>query len=129
MNLEAKLKNVQAALKQVDWLSTEEHIDYDLDNSSGALFLNGRIAFLNNTILEFIESITPERHRYRYQYMQQDGSLIFRYDNVPHHRQLVTFPHHKHYPDQVVESNPVDLKQVIEEIIEIFATSSLLENE
>ena len=122
MNLEAKLKNVQAALKQVDWFSTEEHIDYDLDNSSGALFLNERIVFLNNTILQFTESITPERHRYRFQYMQKDGSLIFRYDNVPHHRQLATFPHHKHYPDQVVESNPIDLKQVFEEIIEMFVT-------
>lgn len=69
MNLEARFKDIQAALKQVDWLSTEEHVDYDLDNSSGALFINGRITFLNDNILEFTESITQERHRYHFQYM------------------------------------------------------------
>src|SRR3990172_9382704 len=117
MNLERKLKDIQVALKQIDWYSIEEHIDYDMDGLLGTLFLNGKVELFNDTTIEFTESITPERHRYRYQYMKKDGDLIFRYDNVPHHRQLSTFPHHKHYPNRVVESKPVDFRHCIDEVI------------
>jgi hypothetical protein len=123
MNLERRLRDIQVALKQADWFSTEEHVDYDVDLSSGVLFINGKVIFFNDTILEFTESITPDRHRYRYQYMNIDGSLIFRYDNVPHHREIATFPHHKHYPEKVIKSRSVNLRQVIEEIIELLVTS------
>lgn len=34
--------------------------------------------------------------RYSYQYQDTDEHLIFRYDNVPHHPQVATYPHHKH---------------------------------
>ncbi len=36
----------------------------------------------------------------------------------PHYRQIATFPDHKHVGETVHESQPVSLKQVIEEIIE-----------
>lgn len=31
MNLDRKLKDLQVALKQASWFSTEEHVDYDVD--------------------------------------------------------------------------------------------------
>jgi hypothetical protein len=123
MNLERRLEDIRAALKQIDWFSTDEQVDYDLDASSGTLFLRGKISMFNDTILEFTESITPGWLRYRYQYMRKDGGLIFRYDNIGHYPDMITFPHHKHYPDRVVESEPADLRRVVEEIIELFATS------
>ena len=39
-------------------------------------------------------------------------------NNVPHHSDLSTFPHHKHLSNSVVESGPVNLRDVVEEIIE-----------
>jgi len=33
---------------------------------------------------------------YSFHVMQFDGTNVFRYDNAPHHREVVTFPHHKH---------------------------------
>ena len=50
--------------------------------------------------------------------MEDNGNLIFLYDNVPHHPQLSTFPDHKHDKTTTTESGPVDLKQVVEEIID-----------
>ena len=123
MKLEKRFKHLQIALKIADWFSTEEHIDYDVDFASECLFIDGKMTFFDSTILEFTESITPDRFRYRYQYMHADGSLIFRYDNVPHHREIATFPHHKHIHDQVVESHIISLRQVIEEIVELLTVS------
>jgi len=111
MNLESRLKDIHIALKLADWFSTEERIDYNIDPSLGFLFTDGKIVFLDNTILEFTESITPERFMYRYQYMKADGSLIFRYDNVPHHPEVSTFSDHKHYHNKIVESSSASLKQ------------------
>ena len=119
MKLEKRLKDIQIALKLADWFSVDQHIDYDFDLSSGVLFAEGKVVFYTDDVLEFTESITPEKIRYRYQYMKADGSLIFRYDNAPHHREISTFPEHKHYPATIVESAPVNLKRVLEEIIDI----------
>lgn len=33
---------------------------------------------------------------YSFQFMNLDGSTIFRYDNSEHHHGLPNFPHHKH---------------------------------
>jgi len=119
MNLESRLKDILIACKVAEWHSTDLVIEYDLDISLGILFAEGRVEFYNGSILEFTESITPDRFRYRYQYMNTDGSLIFRYDNVPHHPEIASFPDHKHYSDKVVECEAVDLRQAIEEIISI----------
>ncbi len=32
-------------------------------------------------------------------------------------------PHHKHYPEKVMESQPVELRQVLEEVIEMLVMS------
>ncbi len=115
---EKKLHEIRIALKVADWLSVEEHIDYDVDHSLGILFIDGCIRFIDTTRLEFTESINPERCRYRFQYMDVDGNIIFRYDNAPHHRDIATFPDHKHVGDAVCESPSISLRQVIEEIVE-----------
>ncbi|RLC16038.1 MAG: hypothetical protein DRI57_11875 [Deltaproteobacteria bacterium] len=104
MNPEMRERNIRDALKVADWYSTEITVDYNSDMALGVLFADGRIVFYDSTVLEFTESVTPERIRYRYHYMKADGTLIFRYDNVPHHRDIRTFPDHKHCPGRVVES-------------------------
>ncbi len=119
MNLDLRLQDILIACKIADWYSTDITTDYDLDLSLGVLFADGKIAFYDGSVLEFTESISPDRFKYRYHYMDGDGKLIFRYDNVPHHREIASFPDHKHYPGKIVESEPVNLRQVVEEIINI----------
>jgi len=119
MNIEEKQREIWKALKLAEWHSKDVSIDYNFDVHIGSLFADGSVVFFDDTILEFTESITPEREKYRYQYMDENGSLIFRYDNTPHHKDIKTFPNHKHCRDKVRESERANLKQVIEEIIEL----------
>ncbi|MEJ5199337.1 MAG: DUF6516 family protein [Anaerolineae bacterium] len=46
------------------------------------------------------------------------GQRVFRYDNAPHHPEIVTFPHHKHIgpQDRVAPSDQPSLSQVLAEI-------------
>lgn len=87
-------------------------------------FVEGRLRFYDGSLLEFDELLivrNDEVHKIRYSYHYQDSNekLIFRYDNAPHFRHIITYPHHKHIggeEDQVVPSSPPDLDVVLREI-------------
>ncbi len=80
-----------------------------------------RLRFYNGSQLQIVEKLVVERYtiiksRYVYHYQQSDGILIFRYDNVPHHPEIETHPHHKHVGDATVATQPPDLSEVLHEI-------------
>lgn len=59
----------------------------------------------------------PEILRYSYTYIK-DTVHIFRYDNAPHHRDISTFPHHKHLgsAETPASANKPSLAQVFAEV-------------
>ena len=57
--------------------------------------------------------------RYAYHYQDKDDELIFRYDNVPHHPEVKTHPHHKHVGNKILPTQPPDLSEVLREIDEM----------
>jgi len=44
--------------------------------------------------------------------------MCLRYDNAPHHRELKTFPDHKHYGTIINELETPTLKEFVKELIE-----------
>ncbi len=52
---------------------------------------------------------------YRYHFQDQNNQLIFRYDSTPHFPDLVSFPHHKHLPDDVIAVDKPSLNEVLQE--------------
>jgi hypothetical protein len=82
-------------------------------------FISGSIIFDNGYRLDFMEvkdiDILP-KIKYRYQYMDADLTLIFRYDNAQHHRHIETFPHHKHGPGEPQACSEPTLFDVLLEI-------------
>ena len=96
-------------------------ITYDKRSSYIGL-IRGDIYFLDNSRLHIREFVNVqqgvERYMYAYHYQRSDGSLVFRYDNVPHFPSLTTFPDHKHEGDEsnVVSATAPDLQAVLIEI-------------
>ncbi|MEB3311143.1 MAG: DUF6516 family protein [Snowella sp.] len=90
-------------------------------------FIGGNITFIDGSrlyIREFVEvEINVNRGKYSYQYINQKGDLIFRYDNAPHHQKLnlSSFLHHKHdrQEDNIVTSKAPFLEEVFQEIEDI----------
>jgi len=54
--------------------------------------------------------------KYRYHYMTSDDKPVFRYDNAPHHREVATWPEHKHVPGGVLASARPSIAAVLAEI-------------
>jgi hypothetical protein len=87
-----------------------------------------RLRFHDDSQLTIVEKLIVERFtiikaRYAYHYQQADGALVFRYDNVPHHPEIKTHPHHKHIGDSIVATQPPDLGEVLREIDSILYTT------
>lgn len=90
--------------------------------SRGIGHLTGRVRFADGSLLEFEEEVRPTGKRqlskghYSYHYQSENGATIFRYDNAAHHREVKSFPHHKHVGDKVQAAAAPDLHKVLQEI-------------
>ena len=88
-------------------------------------FIEGKITFLNGSTLDFGEVKNVKynpKMKYRYHYMDEDKNLIFRYDNADHHKEIATFPHHKHAPNGIEESEEPDIEDIMKEITSIITS-------
>ena len=112
------LKN--ASIIKTFEIETEKRADTLGLIRSNVTFIDGSRLYIR----EFVEiEISINRGKYSYQYINQKGDLIFRYDNAPHHQKLnlPSFPHHKHdrQEDKIITSNAPFLEEVIQEIEQI----------
>ena len=85
-----------------------------LDFSSGQDFYYYKIKIdvIDSTILFIREYVSSTEHAYSYHWQDPKGQLIIRWDNSPHHKNLKTFPHHKHTPN-IEESYETNISDVI----------------
>ncbi|OGL42676.1 MAG: hypothetical protein A2042_09495 [Candidatus Schekmanbacteria bacterium GWA2_38_11] len=88
--------------------------------------ITGIITFTNSTRLNFKEFIAIESGdvvilKYGYNYSDENGSLIFRYDNAldPKAKKLSTYPEHKHIFKKILPAKRPTLKEVLREIADI----------
>lgn len=79
--------------------------------------------FLKNDTLVFIkEYVDTFERNYSYHWQNKKDELIVRWDNAPHHKHLITYPHHYHKNNEVFESfdiNYISIFKVIEKSIDI----------
>jgi len=54
--------------------------------------------------------------KYAYHWQNKDGILIIRWDNAPHWKNVIAFPHHKHVErlENVEDSNVRNIEQALE---------------
>ena len=97
--------------------------DFDAPQPSRSLGrIAGRLRFYDGSLLDFAEEVELSRERqivkiyYKYHYQRADGSLLFRYDNAPHHPDLPNFPCHVHIEDRVQPADPPDVQDVLRKI-------------
>ena len=82
-----------------------------------------RIFFWDSSYLDLYEVVStesgyPVKISYAYTYLRE-GKRVFRYDNVPHHPEISTHPHHKHVgpDDKLASADEPTLASVLAEIM------------
>ena len=84
----------------------------DYKDGSDFYFLKIKALLVDGSILYVREFVSKEEYVYSFQW-QRNGELIVRWDNAPHHRNIETFPHHKHVGDEILPSNETTLEDVL----------------
>ena len=74
-------------------------------------------------VFEFVAITKGRSHilKYGYHLQTESGSLVVRWDNAEHYREIETFPYHVHITDEknVRTSGPMNLELAFERISEI----------
>ena len=109
-------ERVRKRLSDLQWLIKRERIDVEWDEDANVGMVGGRIRFMDGSIFHFRDVILGEERHYRYHYMDEENSLIYRWDTAPHHKEVDTFPYHLHLPDGVKACEEVDLIDALDEI-------------
>jgi hypothetical protein len=115
----AYFERVQALISGLSQVEIERYDERVLSPERGNLRI--RLRFSDNSLLEVSEAIHSAGGAlvwlsYRYHYQKANGSVIFRYDNTPHHPEVSTHPSHKHGPDAVIGAVRPDIEGIIEEV-------------
>ena len=119
--IDTYFRKIQALLRKADFLKKPK-VEYNR-RSKEVGFIKGDLFFKDGSRLHFREFVQAKRgqpvnrYMYAYHYQNDDESLIFRYDDTDHFRNLSTAPHHKHIGESdVIAATPPDLAQVLREI-------------
>ncbi|MBI5650473.1 MAG: hypothetical protein HZC40_08525 [Chloroflexi bacterium] len=127
MRIEAYFQHIRAIIESAPIVVSSD-IAYD-KRSAYEGFIRGEVFMLDGSILHIREYVDvesqTERLTYAYQYMDSNKNLIFRYDNTGHskHKNLASFPHHKHEKNDVIASTAPDLEFVLEDISQLMSIS------
>jgi len=77
-------------------------------------YLNLKIEFIDKSVL-FVKEYHDELERnYSFHWQDKNNKLIIRWDNAPHYPDQITFPHHKHISDKLLESQEISLGEVLQ---------------
>ena len=122
MNAREYCATLQAIIRDcpfvIHWNMEFDEIDLQVG------YFKGMLEFIDGSIFHFVEFVESyeergvKRLKYKYHWQSANGNLIARWDNVPHHPDITSFPHHKHDKNGVHPSEPADLKSVLDTIME-----------
>jgi hypothetical protein len=90
-----------------------------ISRAGGGGYLRLRITFIDKSQLDVREYVsdTLKKLNYSYNYTSSKNTLLFRFDNAPHHKEIKTYPHHEHTANGgVKESKEKEVNQVKKEI-------------
>jgi len=82
-------------------------------------FWKAKITFRDGSKLHLFEFVLIENNKtvinkYRYHYQDKDKDMIFRFDDAAHHKEIETFPEHKHEKDEIVAAERPELDKVLD---------------
>ena len=114
------LNEVQATIQRAPHVLAFEMSFEEIDRNE--CYIRGKLYLIEGKTLHFAEYVTteptPQRLKYRYHLQDEQGHLIVRWDNAPHHRHVATFPHHRHEANgRVRASSAMDLDAVLQAIV------------
>jgi hypothetical protein len=112
---------IQAAIHAAPHVLRSE-IRFD-EVDAAQCYIRGTLELLSGLELHIAEYVitepTLQRPKYRYHLQTADDKImISRWDNVAHHPQIETFPHHRHdHEGKIHPSQPMDITILLDTVL------------
>lgn len=128
MNARQYYLSVQAAIHTAPHVLRSEIRFEEID--SNECYIRGTLFLLGELELHIAEYVITEpgiqrpKHRYHLQTMETK-LLVSRWDNVAHHPQVASFPHHRHDEKGGVVSSPaMDIPRLLDAVLTFIPAES-----
>lgn len=74
-----------------------------------------KVFLIDKTVLFIHETKMANVFRYSYHWQTKSGKLIIRWDNSPNHKNIETFPYHKHIGslNKIESSHEINLESIL----------------
>ena len=76
-------------------------------------YIKIEIILRNGTFLYAREYSDVEERNYSFHWQDDQGVLLIRWDDAPHHKNLNTYPHHRHRGNVIEASTDISLEDVL----------------
>ena len=91
----------------------------DFRKNQHGFFLKLKIQFIDQSILFSKEYFIIDTRNYSFHWQDEKSKLLTRWDNAPFHKNIETFPHHKHINEKILPSTEIGLEDVLIYIFKI----------
>ncbi|HLP44494.1 MAG TPA: DUF6516 family protein [Candidatus Kapabacteria bacterium] len=88
----------------------------ELIDEEGVKVIKIKAEVSDGTLLYIHEINRSTSYKYSYQWQENDGKIIKRWDNSPHWKNISTFPYHKHVGNEIFPCPKMTIIDVIDEI-------------
>ncbi|MCF8374265.1 MAG: DUF6516 family protein [Bacteroidales bacterium] len=92
-------------------IKSYEVIDFR-ENQNG-FFLKLKVQFIDESLLFIKEYFSIDHRNYSFHWQDKNDELLIRWDNAPFHKNIDTFPHHKHKEGKILPSNEIGIVEVL----------------
>ena len=107
---------VQKKLDASRWIIIEQSVNFDFVSEEMGI-ITGKLVFIDNSILEFMELVSKKEVEYRFQFMDKNKEMVNRWDSAPHHKEIATFPYHMHTKKGVKESKKANFFEILDIVV------------
>jgi len=97
-----------------DIIADFDVLEYNAD--ADKLHYKLKLSFIDGSLLFVKEYLSGTERKYSFHWQNSSGEIMVRWDNSPYHKEVETFPHHKHIGNQVQSSKEPELNDVLAEI-------------
>jgi hypothetical protein len=88
----------------------------DIKLFSTGFYIKLEVELINKTKLYIREYSDEIERKYSYHWQDKNNNLIIRWDNAPHYKNIITFPHHKHENNKIFPSYNITIKDILKTI-------------
>ncbi len=115
--------NFLNCLKKFSFVQNIEVLDVRIFKTG--FYIKIMIQFKDYSILFIREYVDENERSYSYHWQTKEGKLIVRWDNAPHHKNLSTYPHHKHFKGKILPNYAITCEDILKEIEQILRAEKL----